>query len=600
MPLNPTVRVVTDRIVARSAETRSAYLARMAGQKERGPARQRLSCGNLAHGFAASPIGDKLRLRGAEAVNIGIVTAYNDMLSAHQPLAAYPDLLKEAARAVGATAQVAGGVPAMCDGVTQGRIGMEMSLFSRDVIAMATAVALSHDMFDAALCLGVCDKIIPGLTIGALSFGWYPVIMVPAGPMPSGLPNKQKAAVREAFATGQVRREALLEAEAASYHAPGTCTFYGTANSNQMMMEVMGLHVPGTAFVNPGTPLREALTRHAAQTAAALASSGEGDMSAVVDEKAIVNAIVGLMATGGSTNHTLHLPAMARAAGILIDWQDFDDLSRVTPLLARIYPNGAADVNHFHAAGGMGFLVRELLDAGLLHEDKVTVSGASMRAYAREPWLNGGVLDWRAAPAASLDRDVLRPVSDPFEAEGGLRLIEGALGRAITKVSAVTPEHRTVEAPCAIFHAQEDFLAAFKAGALDRDVIAVVRFQGPQANGMPELHSLTPALSVLQDRGFKVALVTDGRMSGASGKVPSVIHVTPEAAAGGPIARLRDGDILRFDAEAGRLDVLVNDAVLAARPPEVFHQPQYGLGRELFAAFRHTAGPAETGASSIG
>ena len=595
--LNPVVAEVTARIVARSLPTRTAYLERMAAARGDGPARQSLSCGNLAHGFAASPLGDKLRLRGAEAVNLGVVTAYNDMLSAHQPFETYPAQIKAAVREIGCTAQVAGGVPAMCDGVTQGRPGMELSLFSRDVIAMATGVALTHNMFDAAVCLGVCDKIVPGLVIGALSFGHYPVIFVPAGPMTSGLPNKEKARVRALFAEGKVGRDELLEAEAESYHAAGTCTFYGTANSNQMMMEVMGLHLPGTAFVNPGTPLRDALTRAAAQAACTLAQRHEAPMSAVVDEKAIVNAIVGLMATGGSTNHAIHLPAMARAAGILIDWQDLHDLSEVTPLLARVYPNGSADVNRFHAAGGMGFLVRELLDAGLLHEDKVTVSGGSMRDYAREPWLDGETLAWRDAPAQSLDLDILRPASDPFDAEGGLRILTGNMGRGVIKVSAVAPEHRVVEAPAVVFSSQEDFLAAFKRNELDRDFVAVIRFQGPKANGMPELHSLTPPLGVLQDRGRKVALVTDGRMSGASGKVPAAIHVVPEAMDGGPIARVRDGDIVRVDGEAGTLQILVPAAELDARETQTFTQPAYGLGRELFAPFRATVGGAESGAS---
>ena len=595
--LNPTIAEVTERIRARSRETRADYLARMDEARGAGPARQTLSCGNLAHGFAAAPLGDKLRLRGAEAVNVGVVTAYNDMLSAHQPFETYPAAIKAAVREVGCTAQVAGGVPAMCDGVTQGRPGMELSLFSRDVIAAATAIALTHNMFDAALCLGVCDKIVPGLTIGALSFGHYPTVFVPAGPMTSGLPNKEKARVRALFAEGKVGREELLEAEAESYHAAGTCTFYGTANSNQMMMEVMGLHLPGAAFVNPDTPLREALTRAAAQRACALAQAGEAPMSRVVDEKAIVNAVVGLMATGGSTNHAIHLPAMARAAGVLIDWQDFEDLSKVTPLLARIYPNGSADVNRFHAAGGMAFLIRELLDAGLLHEDKATVAGGSLRAYAKEPYLLDGALAWREAPAASLDEDILRPVSNPFDPEGGLRLLTGDLGRSVIKVSAVAPANRAVEAPALVFHSQEDFLAAFKRGELERDFVAVVRFQGPKANGMPELHSLTPSLGVLQDRGFKVALVTDGRMSGASGKVPAALLLSPEAVDGGPIARLRDGDRIRLDGDAGVLEALVDPAEFAARTPAVFRQPQHGLGRELFAPFRAIAGAAEAGGS---
>ena len=592
VPLNPVIAEVTARIRERSRETRADYLARMAAARDKGRGSKLMSCSNLAHAFAASPLSDKKLLKAGQAANIGIVNAYNDMLSAHQPLAAYPDLIKAAAREEKATAQVAGGVPAMCDGVTQGQPGMELSLFSREVIALSTAVSLSHNMFDAALCLGVCDKIVPGLFIGALSFGHLPILFVPAGPMPSGISNKEKAKVREEFAIGKVGREELLESESASYHAAGTCTFYGTANSNQMLMELMGVHLPGTAFVNPDTPLRTALTREAAKRAIKLARDGEAAMGHVIDEKAVVNGLVGLMATGGSTNHTLHLVAMARAAGVIITWQDFDDISRATPLLARVYPNGSADVNHFHAAGGMAFLTRELLDAGLLHEDVVTVAG-DLRAYTTEPWLNEGELAWRPAAPESLDLNILRPASDPFDKEGGLRVLDGNLGRAVIKVSAVSPQHRVVEAPARVFHDQDDFLAAFKRGELDQDMVAVVRFQGPQANGMPELHSLTPSLSLLQDRGRKVALVTDGRMSGASGKVPAAIHLTPEAADGGMIARIRDGDIIRLDAEAGVLEI---KADLSAREPAHFVQPQYGLGRELFAPFRQLAAAAEAGA----
>jgi phosphogluconate dehydratase len=591
--LHPVIAEVTERIRERSRDGRKDYLDRMAAARGKGRSRTHLSCGNLAHGFAAAPLGDKLRLRAEEAVNVGIVTAYNDMLSAHQPFAAYPDLIKTAAREVGSTAQVAGGVSAMCDGVTQGQPGMELSLLSRDVIA------LSHDMFDAALCLGVCDKIVPGLMIGSLSFGHLPIIFVPAGPMTSGLPNKEKAKVREQFARGEVGRDALLEAESEAYHAAGTCTFYGTANSNQMLMELMGVHLPGTAFVNPGTPLRDALTAAAAKRAVALAQAGEALLGQVIDERAIVNGVVGLMATGGSTNHALHIPAMAHAAGIVIDWNDFADISRVTPLIARIYPNGGADVNRFHAAGGMGFLARELLDAGLLHADVATVAGGGLRPYAREPWLEDGVLAWRDAPAQSLDTDVLRPASDPFDREGGLRVLTGDLGRGVIKTSAVTSEHRVVEAPALIFHDQDDFIAAFKRGELDRDFIAVVRFQGPRANGMPELHKLTPPLSVLQDKGRKVGLVTDGRMSGASGKVPAAIHITPEAAEGGPIARLRDGDILRLDADTGTLAVKIDREELMRRPLVVHEQPQSGIGRELFRHLRARATGAETGASVL-
>ncbi len=599
MPLHPVVAEVTERIREKSRETRADYLERMRVARDLGPARGHLSCGNLAHGFAAAPIGDKLRLKGVDAVNVGIVTAYNDMLSAHQPFAGYPELIKDAARRIGATAQVAGGVPAMCDGVTQGRPGMELSLFSRDVIAMATAVSLTHDMFDAVLCLGVCDKIVPGLMMGALAFGHLPVIFVPAGPMPSGIPNKEKARIREAYAQGQIGRDELLEGEAASYHAAGTCTFYGTANSNQMLMEVMGVHLPGTAFVNPNTPLRDALTRAAAVRACELARAKAAPLCEVIDERAVVNGIVGLMATGGSTNHALHLPAMARSAGILIDWNDLAELSRVTPLLARIYPNGSADVNQFQAAGGMAFLVRELIAAGLLHADTTTVAGGGLAPYAREPFLDGEALAWRDAPAESRDLEILRPASDPFDAEGGLRLLTGDLGRAVIKLSAVAPEHRIVEAPAAVFDDQDDFLAAFKRGELDRDHVAVIRFQGPKANGMPELHKLTPSLSVLQNKGRKVALVTDGRMSGASGKVPAAIHVSAEAFEGGPIARLRDGDIVRLDGERGTLTVKVDPAELAARSPAPAPKPTFGWGRELFSTFRRVVGDSEAGGSVL-
>jgi len=594
--LNPEIAAITDRIRARSKDSRADYLARMDEARKSGRSRRTMACGNLAHAFAAAPLGDKALLKGGGSVNIGIVNAYNDMLSAHQPLGAYPELIKQAARTERCTAQVAGGVPAMCDGVTQGQPGMELSLFSREVIAMATAVSLSHNMFDAGLMLGVCDKIVPGLMIGALSFGQMPILFVPAGPMPSGIPNREKARVRELFAQGQVGRDALLESESASYHSAGTCTFYGTANSNQMLMELMGVHLPGTAFVNPDTPLREALTRQAALQAIALARAGEAPLSQVIDERAIVNGVVGLMATGGSTNHTLHLIAMARAAGVVLTWDDFDAISRVTPLLTRIYPNGSADVNHFQAAGGMAFLVRELLDAGLLHEDVTTVAGPSLRAYATEPGLDNGKLVWRPAAETSLDLDILRPASDPFDREGGLRVLRGNLGTSVIKTSAVAPEHRVVEAPAIIFHDQDDFIAAFKRGELDKDFVAVVRFQGPKANGMPELHSLTPSLSILQNKGRRVALVTDGRMSGASGKVPAAIHLSPEAADGGPIARIREGDVIRLDALTGELEVKVDAATFAAREPVRFTQPQYGLGRELFAPFRAAVGPAEAGA----
>ncbi len=597
------VAEVTARIAQRSRDSRAAYLERMDRQSGKGPHRRALSCGNLAHGFAAAPVADKLRLRGGVWPNIAIVSSYNDMLSAHQPLGGYPDIIKQAARGHGATAQVAGGVPAMCDGVTQGRPGMELSLFSRDVIAMATAISLSHDMFDAALCLGVCDKIVPGLMIGALSFGHLPVLFVPAGPMPSGLPNKEKARIRALYAEGKASREELLEAEAESYHTAGTCTFYGTANSNQMMMEVMGVHVPGTAFVNPGTSLRDALTGEAAVRVAAATALGNAHapLARTIDEKAVVNAIVGLLATGGSTNHTIHLVAMARAAGLAIDWDDFAALSSVTPLLARIYPNGSGDVNHFHAAGGMAFLIRELLDAGLLHEDIRTVTGESLRVHAREPFLEDGHLAWRDPPSRSLDDTMLRPVRNPFSSEGGLRLLTGNLGRAVIKTSAVAPEHRVVEAPALVFDSQHKLEDAFEAGRLDRDLVAVVRFQGPHVNGMPELHRLTPLLTVLQERGHKVALVTDGRMSGASGRVAAAIHVTPEAAQGGGLARLRDGDVIRLDGEEGRLDVLVPPEQWAARQPA---EPDYaasshGLGRELFPHMRRAVSGAEQGASVL-
>jgi len=597
--LHPVIAEVTARIRERSKETRADYLAHVAEARGRGPSRQHLDCANLAHAFAAAPMADKLRLREEKAANIGIVTAYNDMLSAHQPLGTYPDIIKEAARADGCTAQVAGGVPAMCDGITQGQPGMELSLFSREVIALATSVALCHDAFDAALCLGVCDKIVPGLLMGALSFGHLPVIFVPAGPMTSGIPNKEKARAREAFARGDIGRGELLASEAASYHAAGTCTFYGTANSNQMLMEVMGLHLPGTAFVNPGTALRDALTRAAAHRACALAREGKAALADVIDERAIVNGVVGLMATGGSTNHALHLPAIARAAGIALEWEDLEAISEVTPLVARIYPNGSADVNHFHAAGGMAFLVRELLGAGLLHGDTTTVAG-DFQAYAKEPGLEDGKLVWREAAAETLDRDILRPAGDPFDHEGGLRLLTGNLGRAVIKVSAVAPQHRVVEAPAMVFHDQKDFLDAFKRGALERDFIAVMRFQGPRANGMPELHKLTPPLSVLQDKGFRVGLVTDGRMSGASGKVPAAIHLTPEAACGGPIARLRDGDVIRIDPEKCALEVRVEAREFAGRTPERHVQRDWGLGRELFAPFRARVGAADKGATIFG
>ncbi len=601
MPLHPVVERVTERIRQRSAGPRAEYLARIDAARERGPARGRLSCGNLAHGFAASE-DDKPRLRATHAPNLGIITAYNDMLSAHQPFRFYPELIKMAARNAGGSAQVAGGVPAMCDGVTQGRPGMELSLQSRDVIAMATAVSLSHEMFDAAVMLGVCDKIVPGLLMGALSFGHLPALFVPAGPMPSGLPNAEKARVRQAHAEGKATREELLAAEAASYHSAGTCTFYGTANSNQMMMEMMGLQLPGS-FVNPNTPLRDALTVAAAERACAITGGGEDytPVGRTVDEKAIVNAMVGLAATGGSTNHAIHLVAIARVAGIHITWDDLDELSRATPLLARIYPNGQADVNRFAAAGGLPFVIRELIDGGLLHPDIACVGGGGLREQAREPWLDGTALRWRDPPAHSGDANVLRPLSDPFDAEGGLRCLTGNLGRAIVKVSAVKHEHRRIEAPVKVFDSQEGLLGAFKAGELTGDFIAVVRGQGPRANGMPELHKLTPTLAVMQDRGQRVALLTDGRMSGASGKVLAAIHVVPEAACAGAIAKLRDGDVVLIDSDAGTLQVQVDAAQWAAREPQ---QPdlagnRHGVGRELFGLMRAHANSAEEGGSAL-
>ena len=597
--LHPTLSRVTDRIIEKSRAGRARYLDHIAQERENGMGRERLSCSNLAHGFAAA-LDDQATIKAGARVNIGIVTAFNDMLSAHQPYGQYPPQLKLFAREVGATAQVAGGVPAMCDGVTQGQVGMELSLFSRDSIALATAVALSHGMFESVALLGICDKIVPGLLIGALRFGHLPMIFVPAGPMPSGLPNKEKQRIRQLAAEGKASRAELLEAESASYHSPGTCTFYGTANSNQMMMEVMGLHVPGAAFVNPGTGLRTAMNRAAMHRLAkiALNQPDERPLGTCVDERAIVNAIVGLLATGGSTNHAIHLPAIARAAGVLIDWQDFDELSGAVPLLARVYPGGAADVNQFHAAGGMAFTIRTLLDAGLLHGDIPTVGGDSLADYARDPAMDGDQLVWRDVPE-SRDETILRAVSNPFRADGGMRLVKGNLGRAIFKTSAVDEERWTIEAPARVFEDQESVQAAFKAGELDRDVVVVVRGQGPQANGMPELHKLTPALGVLQDRGHKVALVTDGRMSGASGKVPAAIHLCPEAMSAGPIARVRDGDVIRLCARQGQLDVLVDAAEFLSRPAAVIGVSGPGTARELFAFFRTGSDDAEAGASAM-
>jgi phosphogluconate dehydratase len=599
--LNARIGEVTERIVQRSRPTRRSYLARIDSAIANKPARKRLGCANFAHGFAACGAGDKEALREGTGPNLAIVTAYNDMLSAHQPYARFPDLIKEAARATGGTAQVAGGVPAMCDGVTQGEKGMELSLFSRDVIALSTAVALSHDMFDAAVYLGICDKIVPGLLIGALSFGHLPAVFLPAGPMPSGLPNDEKSKVRQLFAEGKATRDDLLKAEAEAYHAPGTCTFYGTANTNQMLMEIMGLHLPGASFINPNTPLRDALTMLGVKRALAITALGNefAPIGRIIDERAIVNGVVGLHATGGSTNLTIHMVAMAAAAGIALRWEDFADLAEVTPLLTRIYPNGKADVNHFHAAGGMGLLIRELLAAGLLHGDAQTVWGG-LDDYAVEPHLDAeGAVAWTPAAAESGDRSVLRGAGDPFQPTGGLRVLEGPLGRAVIKTSAVAPERHTIEAPARVFQSQEELHAAFRAGELDRDFIAVVRFQGPKAIGMPELHKLMPPLGVLQDRGHKVALVTDGRLSGASGKVPSAIHVTPEAAAGGAIGKIRNGDVIRLDAPAGRLDVMVADDVWARRPHAEadLSASHVGVGRELFSVFRGAVASADEGAA---
>ena len=604
MTLNRTVADITERVRTRSGPTRTAYLARVEQARATGTSRGRISCTNLAHAFAAETPSDKLVLREIRAPNIGIVSAYNDMLSAHQPLARFPEIIKRAAREVGATAQFAGGVPAMCDGVTQGQPGMELSLFSRDIIAQSTAIALSHSVFDAVLCLGVCDKIVPGLLIGALQFGHLPTIFVPAGPMTSGLSNDDKAKIRQQFAEGKIDRAALLEAESRAYHGPGTCTFYGTANSNQLLMEVMGLHLPGAAFITPNTPLRDALTAAAARRVAAITHLGSEytPLAKVIDERAIINAIVGLLATGGSTNHTIHLVAIARAAGIIINWDDFDALSSVVPLLARIYPNGSADINHFHAAGGTGVVIRELLSVGLLHDDVLTVAGASLSRYTEEPMLDGEKVSWRASPAKSGDDSVVRMAAAPFSADGGLRVLRGNLGRSVIKVSAVKAAHRVVEAPAIVFNDQDDVLAAFKRGELQRDFVAVVCFQGPRANGMPELHKLTPALGSLQDAGFHVALVTDGRMSGASGKVPAAIHVSPECLARGPLGKVRNGDIIRLDADAGTLEALVTQEVWAQRVPSTadLTRNQFGMGRELFQSARAVALTAEEGAGTFG
>ena len=599
--LHPVLQAVTQRIAERSADLRQSYLAHLQQAGRPGPYRAGMGCANAAHAFAAMPSNDKLVLRQERQPNLGIVTAYNDMLSAHQPYEHYPELIRQTARQQGATAQVAAGVPAMCDGITQGEDGMGLSLFSRDVIAMATAVGLSHKVFDAGLLLGICDKIVPGLFMGALQFGQLPMVFVPAGPMTSGLSNDEKSRVRQQYTLGQVDRDTLLQAEQAAYHSAGTCTFYGTANSNQMLMEIMGLHLPGSSFVNPGTPLREALTVASVQRAVELSHTPNAGMGHQIDAKAVVNGIVGLLATGGSTNHTMHLVAMARAAGWIVNWDDFSELSAVVPLLARVYPNGSADVNHFQAAGGMGYLISQLLSAGLLHRDVQTIMGPGLDRYTVEPWLDNGQLAWRDVLVQSADEAVLRPYTRPFSPDGGLRLMQGNLGRAVVKVSAVKPEHRQVRAAAVVVTDQKELAQMFKDGQLERDFVAVVRNQGPQANGMPELHKLTPILGVLQDKGFKVALVTDGRMSGASGKVPAAIHVSPEAVNGGHIAKVQNGDIISLDCDAQTLTLEVSDAELAARvaPTPDLSAYQRGTGRDIFALFRENAAHAEDGASPL-
>jgi phosphogluconate dehydratase len=599
--MHPTVQKVTQRIVERSRASRQAYLERMARLKETSPQRSRLSCGNLAHGFAACSQGDKDTLRFMHRANVAIVSAYNDMLSAHQPYEGFPDVIRQAAHGMGSVAQFAGGTPAMCDGVTQGQPGMELSLFSRETIAMSTAVALSHNMFDAALLLGICDKIVPGLLIGGLSFGFLPMVLVPAGPMPSGLPNKEKQRIRQLYAEGKIGRDELLEAESRSYHSPGTCTFYGTANSNQLLVEVMGLHLPGAAFVPPGTPLREALTRAATEQVIRLSKPHGGTLGLadMVNEKTLVNALVALLATGGSTNHTLHWVAIARAAGVILNWDDFAELSAVVPSLTRIYPNGDKDVNAFHEAGGTAFLIRQLLDGGYLHNDVETVAGPGLERYTQVPALEGDALVWTPVVAQSRDPEVLRGLDQPFAPDGGLKVLSGNLGRGVIKVSAVAPAHRRVRAPAVVFNDQDELKAAFEAGELNRDCVVVVRFQGPKANGMPELHKLTPYLGVLLDRGFQVGLVTDGRMSGASGKVPAAIHVYPEALEGGPLAKIRSGDWITLDAEQGRLAVELDEETLARREPEKVDLSRYhhGFGRELFGWLRRAVGSPEEGAS---
>jgi phosphogluconate dehydratase len=605
MQVDKRIAAVTKRIVERSRPGRELYLSRLRDMAANKPKRSQLGCANLAHGFAVCSPGEKAALSGDVVPNIGIITAYNDMLSAHQPFETYPQLIKEAAKAAGGMAQVAGGVPAMCDGVTQGRAGMELSLFSRDVIAMATAVGLSHDMFDAAIYLGVCDKIVPGLVIGALTFGHLPAVFVPAGPMTSGMSNDEKSKIRQLFTEGKVGRAELLEAESKAYHGPGTCTFYGTANSNQMLMEIMGLHLPGASFVNPGTPLREALTKEATRRALAITALGNEytPVGEMIDERSVVNGIIGLHVTGGSTNLAIHLLAMAAAAGIKVTWRDLSDLSDAVPLLARVYPNGLADVNHFNAAGGIGFIIRELLDAGLMHEDVRTVFGEGMRPYASEAKLDAkGQVHRVPSPQISGDEKVLAPVSKAFQPTGGVRVLTGNLGTAIIKTSAIKPDRHVIEAPAIVFHSQEALHAAFKAGELDKDFVAVVTYQGPKANGMPELHKLTPPLGILQDRGRMVALVTDGRMSGASGKVPAAIHVTPEALDGGMIGKIRTGDIIRLDATTGLLEAVVDDKVLHARAKADVDLTgnTYGTGRELFGGFRALVNRADQGAGVFG
>lgn len=592
---------VTQRIIDRSADLRGPHLERMEQARSKGPARAHLSCSGQAHAYAGAGTDQQAMATGT-AGNLGIVTAYNDMLSAHQPFERYPGLIRDAIRTAGGTAQVAGGVPAMCDGVTQGEAGMELSLFSRDVIALATGVALSHNTYDAAVFLGVCDKIVPGLVIGAQAFGHLPAVFLPAGPMTSGLPNDEKAKVRQKFAAGEIGREELMAAEMAAYHGPGTCTFYGTANTNQMLMEFMGLHLPGSSFINPNTPLRDALTEEGARRALSLSALGNNytPVYQILDERAFVNGIVGLMATGGSTNLLIHLIAMARAGGIVLDWEDFSDISAVVPLVARVYPNGLADVNHFHAAGGLGYCVGTLLDDGLLHPDTLTVAGQGLHNYTKEPKLKDGDLVWEEGAGHSLNDKIVRPAKDPFQPTGGLSRLTGNLGTAVMKVSAVAPEHQIVEAPVRVFHDQAEVKAAFKAGEFTGDVIVVVRFQGPKANGMPELHSLTPILSILQGRGQKVALVTDGRMSGASGKVPAAIHVCPEALEGGAIAYLQDGDVLRVDAVKGELEILTPGVLDRTPVTADLSANQHGVGRDLFAAFRNNVGSADAGASIFG